>query len=98
VGLIGSTCTAVPWTSAREHAILSAFTSSRTTSSGAPSSTAQGHTPVHFLVQRKRFVWSRGCIWGLFRECVLGIRGYEGVSRVYFVPETAQVELKTGRV
>jgi hypothetical protein len=24
---------------------------------------------VHFLAQRKRFLWDRGCIYGLFRRC-----------------------------
>jgi len=28
----------------------------------------------------------------------VGVRGCQGVSRVYLVPETAQVELKSGRV
>jgi hypothetical protein len=35
---------------------------------------------------------------GLFTGCLGGIRGYQGVSRVIFVSETAQVELKSGRV
>ena len=35
---------------------------------------------------------------GLFNGCLVGVRGYEGVSIVYFVPETVQVELKSGRV
>jgi hypothetical protein len=33
----------------------------------------QGLTLVHYLAQRKRFLWARGCICGLDR-------GYEGVS------------------
>ena len=59
---------------------------------------SQGLTLVHFSVQRKRFLWDRGCVQGLLKGCLGGVRGYEGVSRVYFVSETAQVELKSGRV
>ena len=33
-------------------------------------------TLVHFSAQRKRFLWSRGCIQGLCRGCVEGVRGY----------------------
>jgi hypothetical protein len=54
----------------------------------------QGLTLVHFLAQRKRFVWegvASGVVWEVFR-------GYQGVSRVYFVSEMAEVELKGGRV
>ena len=59
----------------------------------------QGLTLVHFPAQRKRFLWDRGCVQGLFRGCSGG-GGYYGVftSRVYFVSETAQVELESGRV
>jgi len=35
---------------------------------------------------------------GAFMDCVRGVRGHCGVSRVYFVSETAHVELKSGRV
>jgi len=59
---------------------------------------AQGLTLVHFSAQLKRFLWHRGCIQGLCRGCLGGVRGYQGVSGVYFVSETAQVELKSGRV
>jgi len=34
----------------------------------------------------------------LFRGCLGGVEGHYGVFRVYFVSETAQVELKSGRV
>jgi len=65
-----------------------------------------GHTLVHFQLtlpaQRKRFLWDRGCAWGLFRGCLRGVRGRKGVLRVssgYVVLlETAQVELGGGRV
>jgi len=58
----------------------------------------QGLTLVHFSAQRKRFLWDKGCNWGLFRGCSGGVEGYEGVFRVYFVLETAQVELNSVRV
>jgi len=57
-----------------------------------------GLTLVHFSAQRKRFLWDRGFIQGLSRGCLAGVRVYEGVFRVLFVSETAQVELKSGRV
>jgi len=34
----------------------------------------------------------------LFRECVGGVKGHYGMFGVYFVSETAQVELKSGRM
>jgi len=58
----------------------------------------QGFTLVHFSAQRKRFLWDKGCIQGLPEGCLGGIRGYQGVLRVYFVSEQAQVELRSGRV
>jgi len=39
-----------------------------------------------------------GAFRGCLRGCLVGVRGYEGVSRVSFEPETAQVGLKSGRV
>ena len=60
--------------------------------------TIQGLTLVHFSAQCKRFLWDRGCIEWMFRRCLGGVRGYQGLCRVYFVLETAQVALKTGRV
>jgi len=58
----------------------------------------QGLTLVHCSAQRKRFLWDRECVQGLDRGCSGGVRGYKGVSRVCSVSETAQVELKSGRV
>jgi hypothetical protein len=58
----------------------------------------QGLTLVHFSAQLKRWLWDRGCMQGMFRGCSGGIRGCYGVCRVYFVSETAQVELRSGRV
>jgi len=55
-------------------------------------------TLVHFLAQRKHFLWDRGCIQGLFGDCVGGVRGEQAERRGYVVSETAQVELKSGRV
>ena len=61
----------------------------------------QGLTLVHFSAQLKRIVWDRGafggclgCVW----EVSGGSKEYQGVFRVYFVSETAQVELRSGRV
>jgi len=34
----------------------------------------------------------------LFKGCLGDVRRFWGVCRVYFVTETAQVELKSGRV
>ena len=48
--------------------------------------------------ERKRLLWDRGCIQGLFRGCLGCVKGHYVVFRVYFVSETAQVELKSGRV
>ena len=62
------------------------------------SAVRQGLTLVHFSAQRERFLWDRGCAQGLFGGCLGGVWGYYGVSTVYFVSETAQVELKSGRV
>ena len=39
-----------------------------------------------------------GVVQGLLRRCLRGIRGYEGACRLYFVSETAQVELRSGPV
>ena len=58
----------------------------------------QGLTLVHFSAQRKRFRWDLGCMQGLFRGCLEGVKGHYGAFRVYLVSETAQVELKSGRV
>ena len=38
-----------------------------------------------------------GCLGGA-EEVIGGIKEYQGVFRVYFVSETAQVELNSGRV
>jgi len=46
---------------------------------------AQGLAPVHFLAQRKRFLWDRECIQGLSRGSLRGVRGYQRMLRAYFV-------------
>ena len=51
----------------------------------------QGLTLVLFSAQLKRFLWDRGCIQGVCRGCLGGLRGCS-------VSETALVELKSGRV
>ena len=61
----------------------------------------QGLTLIHFSAQLKRILWNegafRGCSGGVW-ELSGGIKEYQGVFRVYFVSETAQVELGSGRV
>jgi len=37
--------------------------------------TTQGLTLVQFSAQRKRCLWDRECIWGLFRGCLGGVGG-----------------------
>jgi hypothetical protein len=56
----------------------------------------QGLTLVRISAQRKRFL--RECVWQFLGGCLRGVTVYAEVSRVYFVSETAQVELKSGRV
>jgi len=63
-----------------------------------PSSSGQGPTLVHFSAQLRRIVWDRGSMKGLSRDCLGGLREYYGVCRMCFVSDTAQVELKSGRV
>ena len=58
----------------------------------------QGLTLSHFSAQRKRFQWDRGRIGGLFNGFLGGAIEVIEICRVYFVSETAQVELKNGRV
>ena len=62
---------------------------------------AAGVTLVHFSDQLKRILWDRGairgCLGGVY-EVARGIKEYQGVFRVYDVSETAQVELRSGRV
>jgi hypothetical protein len=33
----------------------------------------QGLTLVRFPAKRKRFLWDRGCIWGLLMGCLFGM-------------------------
>ena len=87
-------CKPLPTSSSVSSAAPRAATSARMCRS-AP---RQGLSLVHFSAQRKRFLWDRGCIKGLFRGCLDGVRGYQGLLDVYFVSETAQVELKSGRM
>ena len=55
-------------------------------------------TLIHFSAQRKRFLWEKECMQGSLRGCAGGVKGYQGVFGVCIVSETAQVELKSGRV
>jgi hypothetical protein len=58
----------------------------------------QGVLEVIFLAEFKRFLLNSGCNQGLSMGCSGSTVGYYGVFRVYFVSETAQVELNSGRV
>ena len=40
----------------------------------------------------------RGCVYGMLRGFLGGVGRHRGLSKVYFVSETVQVELKSGRV
>ena len=44
----------------------------------------QGLTLVHSSAQRKRFLWDRACVYGLFGGCSGGVRGYYGVFMVIY--------------
>jgi hypothetical protein len=47
------------------------------TSAAQPNAASdQGLTLAHFSAQHKRFLWTKGCLYGLFRGCVGGDRGY----------------------
>ena len=62
----------------------------------------QGLTLVHFPAQRKHFTWDRGCIKGLLRGCLGGVKeltgGIQGCVRYILCQKTAQVKLKSERV
>ena len=61
----------------------------------------QGLTLVHFSARLKRILRHRGAFGGCFgdvEEVSGGIKEYQRVFGVYLVSETAQVELKSGRV
>ena len=73
-----------------------AFGSERATASTTlrPSSRGYGHTLVNFSAQLERFVWDRGCAGGY----VARVKGLFGCVGCFLVPDTAQVELRSGRV
>jgi hypothetical protein len=48
---------------------------------------AQGLTLVHFSAQLERFLWDRGCAYGLCCPCSGGVRGCLGCVE-YFVCQT----------
>ena len=52
------------WKKARPYTILRQF-----------ASFVQGLTLVQFSAQRKRFLWYRGCVEGLLRGNIAGVRG-----------------------
>ena len=70
-------------------------------SCGGLAAEKQGLTLVHFSAQLKRILSDRGafrdCLGGVW-EVSGGIKEYQGVFWVYFVSETAQIKLRSGRV
>ena len=58
----------------------------------------QGLTLVHFSAQIGRFVCDRGCAHGLRGPCQGGVRVCVGCVGYSLVSDTAQVELRSGRV
>jgi hypothetical protein len=54
----------------------------------------QGPTLVHFSAQRKRFLWHRGCVQGLFKG---EFRGCQGVLGGVHAADMAQMVLRGGR-
>jgi hypothetical protein len=58
----------------------------------------QGLTLVHFSAQLKRFLWDRGAFRGRSGGALEVSEGMKGYLGCIFVSETAQVELKRGRV
>jgi len=63
----------------------------------------QGLTLVHFPAQRKHLFWDKGYLGGdsgstegVFKGCVGVAGGIRGFLMVYFVSETAPVEVRSG--
>jgi len=50
----------------------------------AASARKQGLTLLHFSAQRKRYLWDRGCIEGLFRVYFAGVSVVSGGVRGYW--------------
>ena len=48
----------------------------------------QGPTLVHFSAQRKRFLWHRGCVQGLFKGEFRGCQGVLGSVEGVFLWQT----------
>jgi len=82
-------------------AAMAAATSAADVDSSPDTAEMQGLTLVHFSAQRKRILWNRVAFrvfLGGVHEVSGGIKEHWGVFRVHFVSETAQVELRSGRV
>ena len=65
---------------------------------GVAGGPGQGLTLVHLSAQLERFAWDRGCTQGLYSPCQGGVRGCSGCVGCFLASDTAQVELKSGRV
>ena len=69
--------------------------------SRADAASGQRLTLVHFSAQLEQILWDRGAFRGSSGgvwEVSGDMKEHQGVSMVYFVSETAQVELKGERV
>jgi len=67
-------------------------------STGTLGREGQGLTLVHFSAQLERFVWDRGYAEWLCNLCEGVVRGCSGCVGCFIVTDTAQVELRSGRV
>ena len=71
VGLIGSSCTALPWLTPPVPILMKAGG----TSCASASTATQGPTFVHYSVQLKRFWWDKGCLGGGGEEFMARVEG-----------------------
>jgi len=65
---------------------------------GGSGGNGRGLTLVHFSAQLERFVWDRGCAWGLCSPCTGGVKGCLGCVGCFLESDTAQVEPRSERV
>jgi hypothetical protein len=56
---------------------------SSSSTAGLMDACSQGLALVHYLAQRKRFLWDTGWIKCLFWGCLGGVKGYLGVFYGY---------------
>jgi len=63
-----------------------------------PGSSWQGLKLVHLPAQRERFLWDKGCAWGVYMVFMAAVEGFFKGLGMLCVSDTAQVELRSGRV